>query len=188
MKMEMVDITKIKPANYNPRDITDEALEGLGVSVKKFDMVVPLVINTRTNTLVSGHQSLRIAEQQAMKKVPVVYVDLSLTEEKALNITLNSQAISGHFTNKLQELLQEIKLELNEVDYSGLKLDQLELKFDTNINDDENNGHGSLAERFGIPPFSVLNAREGWWQDRKRAWLALGIKSELGRGGGQPGT
>jgi len=39
----------------------------------------------------------------------------------------------------------------------------------------------SLAERFLVPPFSVLNAREGWWQDRKRAWLALGIKSEVGR-------
>lgn len=33
-----------------------------------------------------------------------------------------------------------------------------------------------------IPPFTVLNAREGWWQDRKKAWLALGIKSEEGRG------
>jgi hypothetical protein len=42
---------------------------------------------------------------------------------------------------------------------------------------------GNLADRFGIPPFSVLNAREGWWQDRKAAWIALGIKSELGRGG-----
>lgn len=29
-----------------------------------------------------------------------------------------------------------------------------------------------------------MNAREGWWQDRKRAWLALGIQSELGRGEG----
>jgi hypothetical protein len=41
---------------------------------------------------------------------------------------------------------------------------------------------GSLAERFMIPPFSVLNARGGWWQERKAAWLALGIQSELGRG------
>jgi DNA modification methylase len=40
---------------------------------------------------------------------------------------------------------------------------------------------GNLSDRFLIPPFSVLNAREGWWQDRKRAWLALGIKSEEGR-------
>ena len=44
-------------------------------------------------------------------------------------------------------------------------------------------GNGKLSDRFMLPPFSVLNAREGWWQDRKRAWLALGIKSELGRGG-----
>lgn len=41
---------------------------------------------------------------------------------------------------------------------------------------------GPLAERFEFPPFSVLNAREGEWQERKRAWLALGIKSEEGRG------
>jgi hypothetical protein len=46
-----------------------------------------------------------------------------------------------------------------------------------------------LADRFGIPPFSVLDARKGWWQDRKRAWIDLGIRSELGRGaapGGSP--
>jgi hypothetical protein len=47
----------------------------------------------------------------------------------------------------------------------------------------------TLADRFGIPPFSVLNAREGWWQNRKRAWIDLSIRSELGRGapiGGAP--
>lgn len=38
-----------------------------------------------------------------------------------------------------------------------------------------------LATKFLIPPFSVLNAREGVWQDRKRAWLSLGIQSEVGR-------
>jgi len=40
----------------------------------------------------------------------------------------------------------------------------------------------TLAERFGVPPFSVLDARQGYWQDRKRGWLALGIRGELGRG------
>lgn len=42
----------------------------------------------------------------------------------------------------------------------------------------------SLSDRFGIPPFSVMSARDGWWQDRKRAWIRLGIQSELGRGEG----
>lgn len=40
-----------------------------------------------------------------------------------------------------------------------------------------------LSETWHYPPFSVLSARDGWWQERKRQWLALGIKSELGRGG-----
>jgi hypothetical protein len=44
---------------------------------------------------------------------------------------------------------------------------------------------GRLAERFTLPPFTVLDARQGAWQDRKRAWLSLGIQSELGRGGAQ---
>lgn len=42
---------------------------------------------------------------------------------------------------------------------------------------------GALAERFGIAPFSVLNARNKWWQNRKEAWMSLGIQSEIGRGG-----
>lgn len=40
----------------------------------------------------------------------------------------------------------------------------------------------SLRGRYMAPPFSVLNTQTGEWQDRKREWLALGIKSEVGRG------
>lgn len=40
---------------------------------------------------------------------------------------------------------------------------------------------GPLAERYEFSPFSVLSARGGDWQERKRAWLALGIQSERGR-------
>lgn len=39
----------------------------------------------------------------------------------------------------------------------------------------------SLFDKFIIPPFSVLDRRQNYWQNRKRAWLALGIKSEVGR-------
>src|SRR5690349_9356703 len=40
-----------------------------------------------------------------------------------------------------------------------------------------------LKEKFLFAPFSVLNTREGLWQERKQAWLSLGIESEVGRGG-----
>lgn len=38
-----------------------------------------------------------------------------------------------------------------------------------------------MADRFLAAPFSLLDARSGWWRDRKAAWLATGIQSELGR-------
>jgi hypothetical protein len=40
---------------------------------------------------------------------------------------------------------------------------------------------GALFDRFGMPPFSVLDARSGPWRKRKQRWLGLGIKSEIGR-------
>ena len=40
---------------------------------------------------------------------------------------------------------------------------------------------GVVAERFGIPPFTILDAKQGEWQERKRAWISLGIRSECGR-------
>ena len=39
-----------------------------------------------------------------------------------------------------------------------------------------------LEAKFIIPPFSVFDTRQGYWQDRKRLWLELGVKSEIGRG------
>ena len=40
---------------------------------------------------------------------------------------------------------------------------------------------GPVAERFTLPPFTILDARSGEWQERKRAWLSMGLRSEVGR-------
>lgn len=42
---------------------------------------------------------------------------------------------------------------------------------------------GKLEDEFTMAPFSVWSARDGRWRDRKRAWMDLGIRSEVGRGG-----
>lgn len=42
---------------------------------------------------------------------------------------------------------------------------------------------GKVADKFIVPPFSILNTREGFWQNRKRMWLSFGIESEIGRKG-----
>ena len=42
---------------------------------------------------------------------------------------------------------------------------------------------GPVAERFTMPPFTILDARSSEWQERKRAWLSIGISGKDGRDG-----
>lgn len=41
---------------------------------------------------------------------------------------------------------------------------------------------GPVAERFCVPPFSILDTRQGDWIERRRAWVAMGLKGDDGRG------
>lgn len=38
-----------------------------------------------------------------------------------------------------------------------------------------------LRDKFIEPPFSILDTKSGSWQNRKRQWSRIGIKSEIGR-------
>lgn len=39
----------------------------------------------------------------------------------------------------------------------------------------------SLVDRYKLPPFTVLDRRQGYWQKQSQTWKDLGIESELGR-------
>jgi DNA modification methylase len=132
MELKHYKISDINPAKYNPRKINDDEMAGLKESIKKFGLVDPLIVNKRTNTLCGGHQRLKAAESLGFTEVPVVEVDLSLSEEKALNVALNSHMISGKYDNDiLSGLLAEIKDGLG-ASFGDLRLDDLivDLKLD----------------------------------------------------------
>ena len=59
----------------------------------------------------------------------------------------------------------------------GCEIPDLEVKEENS----EKEAHGSLSDKFLYPPFSVLNAKSGDWQNRKKLWINKGLKSEVGR-------
>lgn len=131
IKLSTFKIKDINPARYNPRKISTDELTALTESVKKFGLVDPLIVNVRdgANTLVGGHQRLKVAEKLGYEEVPVSEVDLSLAEEKALNVALNSSTLQGKFDLEiLPELLKEIKLDLPKLSLD-LRFDILESEF-----------------------------------------------------------
>ena len=81
----------------------------------------------------------------------------------------------------LQPLLEELDAEDGfDLEMSGFDLSDLEGLLGEDDDDQSEPGPG-LAEEFGASPFTILDARLGKWQDRKRAWIASGIVSEEGR-------
>ena len=94
MKIEKVKIAELNPAEYNPRRMTSKQYEDLKNSLEKFGSVDPIIINS-DNTVVGGHQRLRIIRELGAEFVPVVRVNLSKEDEKELNIRLNKN--TGEF-------------------------------------------------------------------------------------------
>jgi hypothetical protein len=100
----------LRPAAYNPRKISKKALKGLQASIERWGVVQDIVVNSRNRVVVGGHQRLAALKVAGVHEVPVTWVDLDETDEKALNVALNNPHISGEFDDTLlQTLLAEIQ-------------------------------------------------------------------------------
>lgn len=105
-------ISELVPADYNPRTITDKARMGLSNSIDTFGLVQPIIYNKRTSNIVGGHQRLSDLIVKGVKETDVVELDISIAEEKALNIALNSQTIQGNFDQDLlTSLIKDISID-----------------------------------------------------------------------------
>lgn len=127
-----VIVGALQGADYNPREISDEALEGLSNSTDRFGLVQPIVWNKRTQTIVGGHQRLLTLDPES--ETDVVEVDLSLEEEKALNLALNNPHTSGEFTANLGEILQALEQDVPELAVD-LRLDALYIDVPAEVDD-----------------------------------------------------
>lgn len=112
LKFKTVKLSELKPADYNPRKISDKALTGLKASLNRYGVVEPIIVNERTGNIVGGHQRLKALLEMGKTETSVVCVDLPEIEEKALNIALNNKAIMGEYTDDVAALIEEIEAEL----------------------------------------------------------------------------
>tara|TARA_B100001287_G_C22686610_1_gene534226 strand:+ start:3378 stop:3950 length:573 start_codon:yes stop_codon:yes gene_type:complete len=104
MIIENINIKEINLSNYNPRLLSKENKKQLKISIEKFGLIDPIILNKnpeRKNILIGGHQRFKICKELKFKTIPCIYVDLNLNDEKELNIRLNKNI--GEFDFKLLE-------------------------------------------------------------------------------------
>ncbi len=134
LQIKTVAISKLKPALYNPRKWSEDAIEQLTESIKRFGMVDPLLLNSnerRKNIVIGGHFRLKVAKDLGYVEVPVVYLDIpDEAKEKELNLRLNRNL--GDWDYKL--LAEFDQTVLADIGFSSEELDDI---FDLDVDEDE---------------------------------------------------
>ena len=126
IEIEVIELYKIHPAEWNPRQISDKERGDLKNSLQKFGCVEPLVIRKEDMSIVGGHQRCTAALELGWTEMPCVKVSLDDNEARILNIALN--AIHGRFIpEQLNILLDEIQLGGGDVSLTGLEPIQLDV-------------------------------------------------------------
>lgn len=207
-RVEYMPLPTIEAA---PRNAKRHATHAIRASVSKFGFAELPLLDERTGRLVAGHGRLDdiAARQRAGEEppggvrindtgtwlVPVIrgWRSRSDQEAEAYLIASNQLTVRGGWDDdELAEALSELRdYDPALFDVTGFSAEQLAdlLGDDTGGGDGDGGGDGGggagpgLAEVFGLPPFDVLDSRQGWWRERKKTWLAVGFRSEVGRDG-----
>jgi ParB family chromosome partitioning protein len=89
-------IAGVRPADYNPRFLSEEAFERLQASLKRFGVVKPVILNAN-GTIIAGHQRTRALTAIGVTRVPAMQLPVTIksVEEIRFNLMHNSIEESG---------------------------------------------------------------------------------------------
>jgi len=193
----------------NPKHMTEEVRRALHTSLDEFGTILPLIARPHPSgdpgrvELIDGHHRLDDFAARGDTVAEVLVVDVPddmraralLLAIKGIQADFDPEALPAYIEGLIAETdaTQEWLASVSAVDLSFLETEPGAGEAGAGEGGEvrATDGHvnlGGIAERFLVPPFTVLDARAGWWRERKQAWLSLGIKSEVGRGGAAPGS
>jgi len=182
LEAHIIDIDQVHPHPDNPRNGDTDTIRD---SIETNGLYRPIYART-DGTILAGNHTYAAALELGATRLPVIHLDVD--DEQATRIMLvdNRAADLGRYDDAL---LLELLNDLDQTPHglAGTGYDALAVQDITDALARAEHtpllpgDHPTLADRFIVPPFTVLDARSGPWQDRKHQWLALGIRSEIGR-------
>ena len=176
-------VADLIPYARNSRTHSAEQVAQIAASIKEWGWTVPVLIEP-DGGIIAGHGRIMAAQKLGIVEVPCMVADgWSEGQKRAYIIADNKLALNAGWDDEMLRVelgeLGDLDFDLSLTGFSDLELEAFapsELP-----GEGDNASTESLADKFGIAPFSVLNAREGWWRSRGGAWVGLGIQSEVGR-------
>jgi hypothetical protein len=183
-----IPIDDIQP---HPRNPNQGDVGGISTSIDANDFFGACIVQRSSGYILVGNHRWMAAKAVGMKTIPVLYVECN--DERALRILLADNQfaqLASMDENALIDLLKELtetETGLEGTGFTGDDIDEMMAGLglggdgSDDKKPDKDEARRNLAQRFGVPPFSVLDARQGYWIERKRSWKALGIDGVQGR-------
>ena len=128
-RVERRPVAELRRYDRNPRKHTDEEIDLVAASIKRYGWTVPVLIDENA-TLIAGHCRLAAAEKLGLESVPVMVAEGWSDEEKRAYCVLDNQlTIKGEWDGDLLrgELgeLQGVGFDLSTLGFSDKELDEL---------------------------------------------------------------
>lgn len=173
----------LTPYKGNTRKHTAKDIEQIKESIEADGFNDPIGIWGDENLIVEGHGRQIAAIELGLEKVPCIRLDhMTETQRRDYAIRHNRTAEFSEWDfGKLEEEIAALAIE--GIDLSGLEFEFDGLEEFENEKDSTDERKGSMADKYLVPPFSVIYTNKPDWLARKRAWVGLGLHSEIGRGG-----
>lgn len=171
----------------NPRRLSDEARERLRYSLKNAPRMLKLrpIIATPEGEVVAGNMRLRVAKEEGVGTW--VGVENLTPAERREWMVRDNQGYGEWVPEELAALVAAHAADDGDMALLGFA-DEEVMDLLNMANEGDGTGEiadqpesSSLADRFIVPPFTVLDTRRGDWRDRKRAWMQLLPDSVRGR-------
>lgn len=176
MKIEIVNIHDLIPYGNNAKEHPKEQIEQIKESIIKFHNNDPIAID-ENNVIIEGHGRYEALKELGYEQVECIRLShLNDDQKKAYRLVHNKLTMNSDFNFDLLE--EELKT-INDIDMSFFDFDMS--MFDEIEEEIKEEANKKLTDEFLIPPTSVFDTRQGYWQERKRAWKDIGISSEVGR-------
>lgn len=171
---------QIEGLPQNPRFIKDNRFKQLVKSIEDAPEMLdprPLIVypHEKKYVIIAGNMRFRACKELGYKELPCYVLPEETPAEKLREYAIKDNIGFGS---------DDFDLLMNEWDIDELKDWGMEMPDDWGGNNGEETEiekHEKLTEKFIIPPFSVFDTRQGYWQDRKKRWKEIGIQGELGR-------
>jgi hypothetical protein len=160
--IQKVAINKVFPNPTNPRTIKEGKFRKLVNSIQEFPEMLELrpIVVSKDMEILGGNMRYQACKEVGLKEVYIIKAD-KLTEKQIEEFIVKDNVGFGEWDWDVLANDWDVK-ELEEWGLDGFPFEK-----------EPKEEHNKLEDTFVVPPFSILDTKKGYWQERKKYWKSL---------------